>query len=131
MHRYYIKFDFIIPKIAILEPHGFRTGADGSYRRYVEGRILFASYEPQINGLQVIVLKNYSDLRRFEERLTRSRDPRDQPLFRSIMEEFLDYHDEKALKARSTREPTTSEQLQEYLKNIPKFFGFSLSWQCS
>ncbi|HKZ41897.1 MAG TPA: hypothetical protein VJ044_13110, partial [Candidatus Hodarchaeales archaeon] len=110
---------------------GFRTGVDGSYRHYVEGRILFASYEPQINGLQVIVLKNYSDLRRFEERLTRSRDPRDQPLFRSITEEFLDYHDEKALKARSTREPTISEQLQEYLKNIPKFFGFSLSWQCS
>lgn len=63
-HKYSIKFDFIIPKIAIVEPHGIWTdSAEGStYFGYYQQRQAHASKHNALKDLPMVVISNDTEL---------------------------------------------------------------------
>jgi len=63
-HRYATKFDFIIPKIAIIEPHGIWSNHPGenSYIDYYNSRKELASEYKELKNLPMVVVTNSSEL---------------------------------------------------------------------
>jgi hypothetical protein len=60
------KFDFLIPGKFIIEPHAVWESRDGlDYLKYYFQRLTQTKKERKTNGLPVIVLSSYEDLRQF------------------------------------------------------------------
>ncbi|MHA2365328.1 MAG: hypothetical protein ACXAC7_15325 [Candidatus Hodarchaeales archaeon] len=63
-HKYKTKFDFIIPGIAIIEPHGIWMNLpnENSYFNYYEDRKNLASEYKELKDLPMVVISNSKEL---------------------------------------------------------------------
>lgn len=77
-HRCKTKFDFIIKKIAIIEPHGIWGGKpnENMYFDYYRNRKELAEKEQMTKDLPVLVLASYSDLTKMKKYLVKGNNPK-------------------------------------------------------
>ncbi len=63
------KFDFVIPGIAVIEPHGVWENKEGEYGEYYRKRAWLANQEEITKGLPVIVVGSMRDLKLLNKKL--------------------------------------------------------------
>ncbi|OLS21438.1 MAG: hypothetical protein HeimC3_35710 [Candidatus Heimdallarchaeota archaeon LC_3] len=63
------KFDFVIPGVAVIEPHGVWENKKGEIGEYTRKRVWLANQEEMTKGLQVIVVGSMRDLKILDKKL--------------------------------------------------------------
>lgn len=73
-HKFATKFDFIIPKVAIIEPHGIWSNRPGenSYLDYYNSRKDLASIYKELKKLPMVIVTNLAELNTLKSYLSNS-----------------------------------------------------------
>ena len=63
------KFDFVIPGVAVIEPHGVWENKEGEYEEYYRKRAWLANQEKMTKGLPVMVVGSMRELKILNKKL--------------------------------------------------------------